>query len=244
MLVVDDEAQLRSSLRTLLEAEGFTVDVAADGEAALSLLAHVVPDAILLDLMMPGQSGRQVLRALRAEPRLARVPVLVMTAVTGLASPGELDGAEVIEKPFELERLLDRVALAVYRGRQARGTAPPPRAPTPRPEADERGVVVVALRDRDAASRLDQRLRARGYAVVVLTRVGGQLPRLARALTPRAVLVDVADPSERVFVDELRRDPVVAGIPVVVIERVANDEEVADVPPLDAALDAFLDLVP
>ncbi|MEZ4368781.1 MAG: response regulator [Kofleriaceae bacterium] len=250
ILVVDDDQLVRDSLRRLLAEEGYAVDAAADGADALALVAAAPPDAILLDLMMPGMNGRQFLRALRDDPRHSGIPVLVMTAVTGLTVPAAgLGAAEVVEKPFELDDLLNKVALAVYRSRQARGTAPPPRAATPPPEPGERGVVLVALRDRQALQRLDALLSGRGYTVVSLTRVGAQLPRLARALRPRAMLVDIVDAAERGVVEELRSDPSVAAAPLIVLERIDDGEPKrrasTEVPgEIDADLHEFLALIP
>lgn len=184
ILVVDDEVLVRETVGDLLADEGYTVDLASDGaEAIARVLAHR-PDAILLDLMMPGMNGRQFLDALRGLG-FGEVPVVVMTAVQGLAQSGQL--AEVIEKPFDLDDLLNKVALAVYR---SSGSAPaswsrpgwtPPiidevaaAAPEPPPSSagvSERGVVLLVDHDREALQRLDAMLSTRGYTVVSMTRV-------------------------------------------------------------------------
>src|SRR5512147_531382 len=75
VLVVDDEPMVRETLGQVLADEGYVVDLAVDGETALERVRAARPDAILLDLMMPGMNGRQFLQALRAEPRYAHVPV-------------------------------------------------------------------------------------------------------------------------------------------------------------------------
>src|SRR5512144_2299775 len=126
---------------------------------------HVArPDAILLDLMMPGMNGRQFLQALRDEPAYASVPVLIMTAVHGLeVNLTTLGASEVVEKPFNVDELLNKVALAVYRSRDANATSTPPlayapvvspAAPPPSPEA-ERGVVLIVEHDRARMQQLD-----------------------------------------------------------------------------------------
>src|SRR5215468_561337 len=84
VLVVDDEPMLRDTLGKTLSAEGYVVDLAVDGETALERIRAARPDAILLDLMMPGMNGRQFLQALRDDPDYEDVPVLIMTAVHGL----------------------------------------------------------------------------------------------------------------------------------------------------------------
>ena len=84
ILVIDDEPMVREAVGRMLVAEGYAVDHATDGAAALALLDADPPDVILLDLMMPGMNGRQFLTVLR-DDRGSDVPVVVMTAVHGLA---------------------------------------------------------------------------------------------------------------------------------------------------------------
>src|SRR3982751_296825 len=84
VLVVDDEPMVRETLGQVLADEGYVVDLAIDGETALERVHAARPDAILLDLMMPGMNGRQFLTALRDQSTYAAVPVLIMTAVHGL----------------------------------------------------------------------------------------------------------------------------------------------------------------
>src|SRR5207302_9899350 len=121
ILVVDDEPMVRDTLAQVLADEGYIVDVAVDGAGALACVRAARPDAILLDLMMPGMNGRQFLQALRGDPTYASVPVLIMTAVHGLElNLATIGASEVVEKPFKnVEELLNKVALAVYRSRDA-----------------------------------------------------------------------------------------------------------------------------
>ena len=74
--------------------------------------------------MMPGMNGRQFLQALRNDPAYEQVPVLIMTAVHGLeVNLASIGASEVVEKPFHVEELLNKVALAVYRSRDADRTS-------------------------------------------------------------------------------------------------------------------------
>src|SRR5678815_1683211 len=77
VLVVDDEEPNRTLLRDPLEARGFEVTEAENGRQALERIAERVPDAILLDVMMPGMDGFQVCRRLKSERRTMHVPVLM-----------------------------------------------------------------------------------------------------------------------------------------------------------------------
>src|ERR1041384_2946243 len=102
VLVVDDEPLVRETLGQVLSDEGYVVDLAVDGETALERVRAARPDAILLDLMMPGMNGRQFLQALRDDKAYANVPVMIMTAVHGLeisATLGAREGGETPSTP-------------------------------------------------------------------------------------------------------------------------------------------------
>ena len=218
VLVVDDEPMLRETLGNMLSDEGYVVDLAVDGEDALDRVHQFRPDAILLDLMMPGMNGRQFLQALRDEPAYADVPVLIMTAVHGLeVNLANVGASELVEKPFDVEDLLNKVALAVYRSRaKTVGTSsgaipiipPTPSMSTVRyadlaPDPD-RAVVLVIEHDRARLQALDVLLSSQGFTVVTMTRALAQLTRLARALRPRAILLDLASDGARDVLGELR----------------------------------------
>lgn len=81
ILVVDDVATNRETLLELLEGQDYRVMEAADGPTALRLTAETPPDLVLLDVMMPGMDGYEVCRRLRADARLAAVPVIMVTAL-------------------------------------------------------------------------------------------------------------------------------------------------------------------
>jgi CheY-like chemotaxis protein len=102
VLVVEDEAESRDTLRELLELEGYTVQTAADGKAALELLETVDPCVVLLDLFMPVMDGWQVIDRLRADGRLGRMNVLVITSA-GHRAPSDV---RVLQKPLNLDKLI------------------------------------------------------------------------------------------------------------------------------------------
>jgi len=80
ILIVDDEAIGRETLEALLFAQGYNLAFAEDGPEALAKASELLPDVILLDVMMPGMDGFEVCRQLRANPVLAEVPVIMVTA--------------------------------------------------------------------------------------------------------------------------------------------------------------------
>jgi DNA-binding response OmpR family regulator len=247
VLVIDDEPMVRETLGQVLSDEGYVVDLATDGEAALELVRAARPDAILLDLMMPRMNGRQFLQALRHDPAFAGVPVpvLIMTAVHGLeVNLATLGASEVVEKPFNVDELLNKVALAVYRSREAHAPLaqpqPPIQAPQPpSPEAD-RGVVLIVEHDRERLQQLDLQLSARGYTVVSMTRALVQLSRLARALRPRAILLDLHSEGAGDVIRELRAEEALDQIPLLVFARDAGLPAHAGVDALATAADAEL----
>ena len=108
ILVVEDEPPIRELLTELLLDEGYDVLSAPDGIAALEILAGRLPDLLITDAMMPGLDGSGLVRRMRADPRTAAVPVLLISAVPRPASV-DLDGVGFLPKPFDLDRLLREI---------------------------------------------------------------------------------------------------------------------------------------
>lgn len=108
MLIAEDDPGVRLSLELMLTVEGYEVLLAGDGYSAVTLATEELPDAILLDHMMPKLSGREVLRQLRSDPATSSIPVLVLTGM-GRGSEEEWPGATFVGKPFTPEDLLDRL---------------------------------------------------------------------------------------------------------------------------------------
>lgn len=112
ILIVDDEAFGRQTLGTLLEANQYTLAFASNGQEALTQAANLSPDLVLLDVMMPDMDGFEVCRRLRADPNLAEVPVIMVTALDDRES--RLQGIEagaddLVTKPFDPVELRGRV---------------------------------------------------------------------------------------------------------------------------------------
>lgn len=120
ILVVEDDRRIRDMLRRGLIFEGYSVDVAEDGESALSTVRDQVPDAVILDLMLPGMDGIEVCRRLRSA---TDIPILMLTARD--AVPDRIMGLDAgaddyMVKPFAFDELLARLR-ALFR-RQVRDT--------------------------------------------------------------------------------------------------------------------------
>jgi len=112
ILVVDDEEGIARMLQVLLESRGFSTLVAHSGRVALELLGSCPVDLVLLDIMMPGFDGHQVLKWIKGCQELRHLPVILVTAKDGLKDKVEglrLGADDYITKPFNNEELLARV---------------------------------------------------------------------------------------------------------------------------------------
>ena len=105
VLVIDDEPDYRSLMTRFLRKEGFRVQLAADGRTGLELARKLRPRAILLDVMMPGIDGWSVLSALKADPNLADIPVVMVTGFDQRGLASALGASDYILKPVEWDRL-------------------------------------------------------------------------------------------------------------------------------------------
>ena len=123
LLLVDDDEAITGGLAPLLTREGFVVDVAADGPAALDRLTAGSIDIVVLDVMMPGMDGREVLRRLRAAG--SAVPVVLLTSVGEASERARAldEGADdYLNKPFDVGELISRVRAVLRRARPGRPT--------------------------------------------------------------------------------------------------------------------------
>jgi DNA-binding NarL/FixJ family response regulator len=125
ILVVDDTLDSLKFVTATLEAAGMTVLVASDGAAALQSLALVVPDLVIMDAIMPVMDGFATTLKIKADPRLARVPVIFMTGLTetehvlrGLA----VGGVDYVQKPVVVEELLARIHVHLSNARMTQSS--------------------------------------------------------------------------------------------------------------------------
>lgn len=123
VLVVDDAPQSLGALCSELEAHGYTVLAASDGESALQRLDMVTPDAILLDALMPGLSGFETCRRLKAEPAWSHIPVIFMTGLSEtshVVAGFEAGGVDYVVKPVRTQEVLARLGTHVRNARAVR----------------------------------------------------------------------------------------------------------------------------
>jgi GAF domain-containing protein/CheY-like chemotaxis protein len=194
VLVIDDDPSIRDIVQRFLAREGFRVVTAAGGEEGLRLAREIGPDAITLDVMMPGLDGWAVLSTLKSEPATADIPVVMLTMMDDRNLGYALGAAEYLTKPIDRDRLL--AVLSRYRR--------------------DRPILVVDD-DADVRLLLHRMLEKAGFAVVEAEHGRAALARLAE-LTPELILLDLMMPEMDgfEFLEELRRLPVRRSIPVVV----------------------------
>ena len=206
ILVIDDDAAARDLVRRFLESEGFSVAEADGGEVGLALAKQLKPDAITLDVLMPGMDGWAVLAALKADPELAGIPVLMLTMLDDHGLGFALGAAEYLSKPIDRDKL--RQILRRYR----------------RDEACE-----VLIVDDDASTRelLERILSGDGWTVATAEHGRAALEKLAHA-TPSLILLDLMMPvmDGIEFATALRHEPRWREIPIIVLT--AKDLSVED----------------
>jgi GAF domain-containing protein/CheY-like chemotaxis protein/anti-sigma regulatory factor (Ser/Thr protein kinase) len=195
ILVIDDEAAVRDLMRRFLTKEGFRVATAPGGEEGLRLARELRPDAITLDVMMPGMDGWAVLSALKADPDIADIPVIMLTIVDDKNLGYALGASDYLTKPIERDRLL--TVLHAHRRDHP---------------------VLIVDDDVEIRQLLRRMLEPEGYAVVEAENGRVALERL-QGVSPSVILLDLMMPEMDgfEFVAEFRRHEAWRAIPIVVI---------------------------
>jgi len=197
VLVVDDDPNARALLSRFLIREGFAVRTANDGESGLKLARSVRPRAILLDVMMPHMDGWAVLSALKADPELADIPVVMETIVQEKGLAFSLGAEDYLTKPIQwprLKKILDRF----------RSAAP--------------GLVLMIDDNGSTRALLSELLETEGWSAVEARDFNAVLERFADK-RPALVLVDLnmTELNGFALIKELRRLPEWREVPVVAL---------------------------
>ena len=177
VLVIDDDPAMHDLVRRTLEKEGIAVIPALSGEEGLELARQLKPAVITLDVMMPGSDGWNVLRALKADPDLAAIPVVMLTIIDDKNMGFSLGASEYLTKPVDRERLL-RV---IRRFRHEGG-----------------GRALVVEDDEAARDRMRELLRAEHWEVVEARNGVEGLEALGRGM-PDLILLDLMMPEMNGF---------------------------------------------
>jgi len=218
ILVVEDSEPAIIQLTDILQAQGYRVQAARSGQEALARIAQTVPDAMILDLMMPEVDGFAVLKAIRETARTAQLPVLILTAKhVSREELSFLKGNHVrqlIQKgDVNKQELLAAVAAMV---------APPPSAPPSAPRAPGRRAarpgkpVVLVVEDNADSLRAARALLSEHFQVIEAAD-GRKGLEQARALRPDLILMDIAMPvlDGVQALREIRADEALRNIPVI-----------------------------
>jgi signal transduction histidine kinase/CheY-like chemotaxis protein len=198
LLVIDDDPTARELMKRYLSKEGFQVALATGGEEGLKLARELHPAAITLDVMMPGMDGWAVLSALKADPTLADIPVIMLTIVDNKNIGFALGASDYITKPIERDRLV-RV-LNKYR-------------------CEEPPCVILVVEDDPTIREMMRRmLEKEGWTVAEAENGRVGLEQVV-ARQPELILLDLMMPEMDgfEFVARLRKMPVGQSIPIVVV---------------------------
>jgi len=216
VLIIDDDASVRDLMVRHLSKEGFHVVTAANGQEGLHLARKLQPDVITLDVMMPQVSGWIVLNELKADPTLAKIPVILLTIVEDPNQGFALGAADYLTKPIDYNRLV--TILQKYQ-----------------PSAGDRattGHALIAEDDTTTRLILQRSLQKAGWTVSEAANGRIALELLDQRI-PDLILLDLMMPEVDGFavLEHLRHHPVYRQIPVVVVtamELTATDQERLD----------------
>jgi CheY-like chemotaxis protein len=218
VLVIDDDVMVQQLMKAFLVKEGYEVTVAAGGKEGLELAREVAPDVITLDIAMPGLDGWHVLSALKADPNLAEIPVIMLTMVDDKSLGYALGAAEYMHKPIDRDRLLR--LLRKY---------------------DRRNLHTALVVDDDADTRnmVRQTIEKDGWKVETAENGRIALEAVNRAM-PGVILLDLMMPEMDgfAFVEEFRRLPNTRGVPIIVMT--AKDLSVEDKRRLEGSVQRIL----
>ncbi len=206
ILVIEDDDDSRQLMQRWLDQMGFNMLAASDSETGLACARDALPDLILLDALMPGQSGYDVLRALRADDRTANIPVVIITVDDDARRGLDAGASDYIRKPILKDEL--RSLVEVYCGKVS-------------------GEVLVIDDDEDAADLIGRSVREVGFTSRhALSGLDGLA--MARESCPRAIVLDLTMPGLDGFgvIDRLRNDPGLRAVPLIVLSgrRISSEE--------------------
>lgn len=198
VLVIDDDPAVRDLVSRYLVKEGFQVQTAGTGEEGLEIARRTHPEAITLDLLMPGIDGWSVLTQLKADPALANIPVVILTILDNKDMGYTLGAADYLTKPIDQQRLVS--VIKRYCGKQMR-------AP-----------ILIVEDDPDSRRLLSDMLRKEGWDVAEVEDAESALERLAWQ-EPALILLDLILPDMDgfQFIDIISAKPSWRKIPIVVV---------------------------
>jgi signal transduction histidine kinase/DNA-binding response OmpR family regulator len=224
VLVIDDDAAAREMMTRYLAKEEFCVETAASGEEGLRRARELRPHAITLDVLMPGMDGWEVLIALKADPNLADIPVIMLTFEDQQDLGSVLGAADYLVKPIDSQRLIATLSKYQYEGGAA--------------ERWPRGQILIVEDDAALRAMFRRVLEGAGWMVAEAETGRAALAQVA-ASSPDLILLDLLLPEldGLEVINELQATPGGRAIPIVVVtakelthaERIRLNSSVAQI---------------
>jgi CheY-like chemotaxis protein len=204
VLIIDDDASLRELMERRLSRDGFRTRSAPTGEEGLRLAKQLLPSAIILDVVMPGMDGWDVLAALKTDVETSDIPVIMATMVEDRERGLALGADDYITKPFSRDGMAELIRKHLDGGRAPR--------------------ILVVEDDPEALLRLGQSLREQRWEVVAAVDGREALERIAER-RPDLILLDLMLPQVDGFevIERIRHDKAWRDIPIIVISGVELD---------------------
>jgi CheY-like chemotaxis protein len=196
-MIVDDDPNARDLLSATVRREGYRVIEATDGETALSLAREWRPDVVTLDVLMPRIDGWAVLTALKSDPALAEIPVIIVTVLEDRGIAVSLGAAEFLTKPVDRARLAATLRQHVYGS----------------------GVVLVVDDESESRGLAQRHLDRLGWDVAEAEDGVGALSWLSQNPRPAMILLDLVMPGMNgfAFLEEIAKHPDWHEIPIVIL---------------------------
>jgi signal transduction histidine kinase/CheY-like chemotaxis protein len=203
VMVVDDDPNARDLLAATARREGYRVIEATDGETALALAREWHPDVVTLDVLMPRMDGWAVLTALKSDPGLAEIPVIIVTVLEDRGIAVSLGAAEFLTKPVDRPRLAATLRQHVYGS----------------------GVVLVVDDESDSRGLARRHLAKLGWEVAEAADGVGALSWLSQNPRPAMILLDLVMPGMNgfAFLEEIAKHNEWRDIPIVILTAMPLD---------------------
>lgn len=208
-LIVDDDETVADMISLQLRQSGMRVSIARDGNAALRVIAREIPDIVVLDIMMPGISGHEVLRRLKQDADFVNVPVIMLTAQTeqkDVVSALHGGAIDYVVKPVDPEKLAARINRTLDAGRYT---------------------VMIADNDPLLLQLLESKYRNRGFRVI-LSGDGKEAWDVVQKKLPDLVVLDRMMPGldGLTVLKNIREDSVTSKIPVIVLSARKEERDI------------------
>lgn len=235
ILIIEDEEALRRALEKKLQADGYTVITAENGQQGLDAVREKKPDLVLLDILMPEVDGFQVLEKLSADGLLPTLPVVI---VSNSGQPVEIDRAMklgardyMVKAQFDPQEVLDKVHQVLGDTRSVAEVVVNDQVAveignaSSAPQSGHR--VLIVEDDQFLRELLDRKLKSEGFAVETAIEGESALTKV-KTFKPEIVLLDVILPGVDGFsiLEQLKADPALVGIPVVMLTNLGQKDDV------------------